>query len=207
MHGKQGTLKCTAEADPKAQYTIGGESLARQTTTSGEYRISRVDLSVNDKKKIQCTPFNRVGAGRTVELILDVKGNMQSFFVFFYKIYILLHIYPLTYAIIFLVQPRILKPLPDVLDAIEGKNFSIKCSAAAKPPANIVWLKNGSPLPNSPPSYIVRTLNDNTFESEAILTLDPVKRQDNGVYTCNAENLYGTAADIVRLNLKCKYTN
>ena len=114
----------------------------------------------------------------------------------------------MTYAIIFLVQPRILKPLPDVLDAIEGKNFSIKCSAAAKPPANIVWLKNGSPLPNSPPSYIVRTLNDNTFESEAILTLDPVKRQDNGVYyTCLAENTYGFAADIVRLNLKCKYTN
>lgn len=84
VHGKQGTLKCTAEADPKAQYEIGGESLARQTTTSGEYRISRVDLNVNDKKKVQCTPFNRVGAGRTVELILDVKGNMQSFFVLFF---------------------------------------------------------------------------------------------------------------------------
>ena len=83
MHGKQGTLKCTAEADPKAQYQIGGESLARQTTTSGEYRISRVDLKVNDKKKVQCTPFNRVGAGRSVELILDVKGNMQSFSGFF----------------------------------------------------------------------------------------------------------------------------
>ena len=84
VHGKQGTLKCTAEADPKAQYEIGGESLARQTITSGEYRISRVDLNVNDKKKVQCTPFNRVGAGRTVELILDVKGNMQSFFVLFF---------------------------------------------------------------------------------------------------------------------------
>ena len=88
MDGKRGTLKCTAEADPKAQYTIGGESLSEQTSSSQEYHISRVQLKVNDKKKVTCRPFNRVGTGRTVQLILDVKGNMQSFFTKFTFYYI-----------------------------------------------------------------------------------------------------------------------
>lgn len=90
------------------------------------------------------------------------------------------------------------------MDAIEGKNYSLTCSASAKPAANIVWLKNGSPLRNSPQTFVVGRRTDNKFESRATLKLAPVKRQDNGIYGCKAENAYGFVTKPVRLNLLCK---
>ena len=81
------------------------------------------------------------------------------------------------------------------------------CKASGKPPARIVWLKDGTPLRNTPLSGVTGRRADNTYESESTLTLAPVRRTDNGIYGCQAVNVYGSDREDVRLNLLCKYHN
>ena len=81
------------------------------------------------------------------------------------------------------------------------------CKASGKPPARIIWLKDGSPLINQPPSFITVRRADNTYESISELTLAPVRRTDNGRYGCQAVNVYGSDKEDMRLNLLCKYHN
>ena len=103
------------------------------------------------------------------------------------------------------VKPTVLSGLPKKLDAIEGRNISVTCKASGKPPAEIVWLKDGTPLGNQPPSAVTSRRADNTYQSESELTLAPVRRTDNGIYGCQAINVYGSDKEDVRLNLLCKY--
>ena len=105
------------------------------------------------------------------------------------------------------VKPTVLPGLPKKLDAIEGQNISVTCKASGKPPAEIVWLKDGSPLRNQPPSFITGRRADNAYESVSELTLAPVRRTDNGRYECQALNAYGSDKEDMRLNLLCKYHN
>ena len=110
-----------------------------------------------------------------------------------------------AYCFLLPVKPTVLSGLPKKLDAIEGRNISVTCKASGKPPARIVWLKDGTPLRKTPPSGVTGRRADNTYESESTLTLAPVRRTDNGIYGCQAVNVYGSDKKDVRLNLLCKY--
>ena len=103
------------------------------------------------------------------------------------------------------VKPTLLSGLPKKLDAIEGRNISVTCRASGKPAARIIWLKDGSPLRNTPPYYVTGRRPDNTYESASQLTLAPARRTDNGNYGCQAINLHGSNQQNVKLNLLCKY--
>ena len=78
------------------------------------------------------------------------------------------------------------------------------CKASGKPLAEIVWLKDGTPLGNQPLSAVTGRRAGNTYQSESELTLAPVRRTDNGIYGCQAVNRYGSDKEDVRLNLLCK---
>ena len=103
------------------------------------------------------------------------------------------------------VKPTVLPGFPKNLDAIEGQNISVACKASGKPPARMIWLKDGSPLRNQPSFFVAGRRADNAYESISELTLAPVRRADNGRYGCQAVNVYGSDNEDVRLNLLCKY--
>ena len=103
------------------------------------------------------------------------------------------------------VPPQVIA-FPTKLDAIEGRNISVKCEASGKPASEIVWLKDGSPLRKMPPYFITgRAIDSTLFISTSTLTLAPARREDNGNYGCQAINPYGRLVKSVRLNLMCKY--
>ena len=113
----------------------------------------------------------------------------------------------MTYNSFFLsliVPAKVIK-LDKEINAIEGRNKTIKCRASGKPAAKIVWLKNGTPLKNMPSYAVIGRLNDNTYESVSTLIFAPVRREDNGFYGCQAINPYGNPTENVKLNLLCKY--
>ena len=104
-----------------------------------------------------------------------------------------------------LIVPAKVIELDKEINAIEGRNKTIKCRASGKPAAKIIWLKNGTPLKNMPSYAVVGRLNDNTHESVSTLIFAPVRREDNGFYGCQAINPYGNPTENVKLNLLCKY--
>lgn len=56
---------------------------------------------------------------------------------------------------------------------------TLSCRVTGHPVHSVMWLKNGSPLPTSGPVNLV---------SRDILQVNPVKRDDAGVYQCMVSN-------------------
>ena len=72
--GTRVNLECSADADPKAVYSISGGGIAPVSgSTTGIFPL-QVDLSKNGGE-VTCTPSNRLGNGESKSLILDVQGN------------------------------------------------------------------------------------------------------------------------------------
>lgn len=94
--------------------------------------------------------------------------------------------------------------LPTQMNAIDGRNISVKCDAKGKPAATITWLRNGAPLRNQPQDFIDGRNSDNTFRTTSTLTLSPARKEDNGKFGCQAENAHGSDIRTVTLNLLCK---
>ena len=69
-------LECTADADPKARYSISGGGIAASLNSdkTGIFSFT-VDLS-KDGSNVTCTPFNELGNGQAKSLILDVQGKI-----------------------------------------------------------------------------------------------------------------------------------
>ena len=68
-------------------------------------------------------------------------------------------------------------------DAEVGAAKRLRCGVTGQPPPTITWLKDDEPLKLS---ERVSNLNDNKT-----IKIKPVKLQDQGNYTCIAENTLG----------------
>lgn len=75
------------------------------------------------------------------------------------------------------------KPLEPEVYAAEGKNVTIVCNPEAAPRPKFVWRQNGLVIGSGGRRRILRNGN---------LIIDPVSREDEGNYTCSAENIYGS---------------
>ncbi|XP_071453390.1 contactin [Hetaerina americana] len=75
------------------------------------------------------------------------------------------------------------KPLELETYAAEGGNVTIKCNPEAAPRPKFVWKKDGNVLGAGGRRRILENGN---------LIISPVSRDDEGVYTCTASNMYGS---------------
>ncbi|RWS07568.1 hypothetical protein B4U80_11437, partial [Leptotrombidium deliense] len=80
--------------------------------------------------------------------------------------------------------PRIL-PLPHFQPISENKRFRVSCSVSQGSPLKFEWTKNGIPLQTDSHVKIEST------DSDSVITIDKVTRDDQGNYTCFAKNIYG----------------
>ena len=60
---------------------------------------------------------------------------------------------------------------------IEGSSVNISCKATGKPDPEVSWIRNGK--------------TKSSGRSSAYLNFDQIKRTDDGLYTCTANNLAG----------------
>ena len=107
----------------------------------------------------------------------------------------------------FSVKPVVLDGyFKDKLNAVHGKNFSIKCRATGKPSPTISWLRNAQHIQNQPPSHTVKFDTDlGVYIAEGVLYLAPARKEiDNADFTCLAKNAYGDDTESTRLTLLCK---
>ena len=70
----------------------------------------------------------------------------------------------------------------------------LKCTAAGNPPPKVTWFKVNSTLP----------VGRHVVESSGALILQDIRPEDEGQYTCKAENLMGTINASARLTVQCK---
>ena len=86
-----------------------------------------------------------------------------------------------------LVAPRFLVPPEDVY-ALKGETAVLECKPESSPPATITWLKDGAKLPGT----------GNQF------SVDDVRAEDEGEYTCKARNNRGSTQEVVKLSIGSK---
>ncbi|KAG7466950.1 hypothetical protein MATL_G00147860 [Megalops atlanticus] len=77
----------------------------------------------------------------------------------------------------------------------EGQDFVLQCSVEGKPPPHITWLLNDKPVPYTHASF------ENGVAQLMVLDALP---EDDGSYTCVAENPHGRAACTARVTIKEK---
>ncbi|XP_019856347.1 PREDICTED: hemicentin-2-like, partial [Amphimedon queenslandica] len=74
---------------------------------------------------------------------------------------------------------------PNAINSVEGEMVSINCTAIGAPtPSSISWYRNGLPLNPAPESN--KSTDQQTVTSR--LVLQPLERNDEGVYSCSAFN-------------------
>lgn len=75
------------------------------------------------------------------------------------------------------------RPLESETYAAEQGNITINCNPEAAPRPKFVWKKDGNVIGSGGHRRIMDNGN---------LIISPVSRDDEGVYTCTATNIYGT---------------
>ena len=73
---------------------------------------------------------------------------------------------------------------------IEGFSVNISCTATGKPNPELSWIRNGQ----------IKSSGRKT----AFLNFDQIKRTDDGLYTCTANNSAGTKSHKEILVVRCK---
>ena len=76
----------------------------------------------------------------------------------------------------------------------EGQTAFLKCTADGLPPPRVTWSKINSSLP----------VGRHVVESSGALILQKVKSEDDGVYSCRAENLLGSVNASAKLTVQCE---
>jgi len=74
----------------------------------------------------------------------------------------------------------------------EGQTALLKCTADGHPPPRITWSKINSSLP----------VGRHVVESSGALIVKNVKSEDDGVYSCRAENLLGSVSASAKLTVQ-----
>lgn len=100
--------------------------------------------------------------------------NRLSKIVFLYLLIIFLYL-----IICFFTAPLSAKIDPDSQTVDVGKMATLSCRVMGHPVHSVVWLKNGIPLVTAGSVNLV---------SRDILQINPVKREDSGVYQCMVSN-------------------
>uniref|UniRef100_A0A8C4ZFM7 Myomesin 3 n=1 Tax=Gadus morhua TaxID=8049 RepID=A0A8C4ZFM7_GADMO len=75
--------------------------------------------------------------------------------------------------------------LPDTVAIMEGKSLCLTCLVEGDPPPEATWLRNGVPLPESPPYSTAQQ------GAGRALTITMVTAEDSGTYTVCVLNLHG----------------
>ena len=78
----------------------------------------------------------------------------------------------------------------------EGQTAVLTCSADGHPPPRITWSKVSSSLP----------VGRHVIESSGALIVKNVKPEDDGVYSCRAENLLGSVNVSAKLTVQCEFS-
>lgn len=78
------------------------------------------------------------------------------------------------------LPPEIIEA-PQRLSTVDGKSVTLRCRVFGAPKPRVKWLFNSQPLSGG--KYYVNTTGD--------LVINPVSFQDNGEYSCIAENKFG----------------
>ena len=73
----------------------------------------------------------------------------------------------------------------------EGQAAFLKCTADSHPPPRVTWSKLNSSLP----------FGRHVVESSGSLVVKNVKSEDDGVYSCTAENLLGSVNASAKLTV------
>jgi len=89
----------------------------------------------------------------------------------------------------FLLRPRFVQ---------EGQSVKLLACLNAKPTPKITWLKDGKALP------VTLRLCENYYYGVATIEIVGVEKDDEGVYTCVAENELGTAKTECLLSVEAK---
>ena len=77
----------------------------------------------------------------------------------------------------------------------EGQRAFLKCTADGHPHPRVTWSKVNSSLP----------IGRHVVESSGSLILKNVKSEDDGVYSCRAENLLGSVNASAKLTVQCEF--
>ena len=73
----------------------------------------------------------------------------------------------------------------------EGSSVNITCSATGKPEPEVSWIRNGQ--------------TKSSGRSTAYLNFNQIKRTDDGLYICIANNSAGTKSHKEILVVRCEY--
>ena len=76
-----------------------------------------------------------------------------------------------------------------------GGTVTILCSPEAAPTPTITWSRNGSPVGSTDSDARVRVLGNGN------IVISQLQSSDEGTYTCEAENSYGSDASSGRLEV------
>ncbi|XP_025417711.1 contactin isoform X2 [Sipha flava] len=82
------------------------------------------------------------------------------------------------------------KPLEPEMYGAEGKNVTIQCNPEAAPKPKFTWKKDG---------YVIGSGGRRRILDNGNLVINPVGRDDEGIYICIAQNIYGVEESQGRL--------
>ncbi len=77
----------------------------------------------------------------------------------------------------------------------EGQTAFLKCAADGHPTPKITWSKVSSSLP----------VGRHVVDSSGALILKNVRPEDDGVYSCRAENFLGSVNESAKLTVQCEF--
>ncbi|XP_047458110.1 myopalladin isoform X2 [Mugil cephalus] len=107
-----------------------------------------------------------------------------------------------------MAAPVFTKSLQDLL-ASEGQLVVLECRVKGSPSPRVDWYREGTLIDDSPDFRILQKKPRSPAESEEICTLviAEVFPEDSGVFTCTANNKYGTVSSTAALRVKGNGSN
>ncbi|XP_071812738.1 vascular endothelial growth factor receptor 1-like isoform X2 [Apostichopus japonicus] len=168
-------INCTVTGDPRPSASWQFPHLSsRNKVTEGTYVNSTTIWTT-------CTvPVNYLRKGSTRELIVTGRNLGRTGTT----------IIRLTGV----ASPRFDSP-KEVIEELEGTNFSMSCSATGTPQPLIVWSKKANDQTDQ-----IETLRMNVVDG--VFTFIEAAVTDSGIYICNACNDYGSAERIYNVTIK-----
>ncbi|XP_034139631.1 fasciclin-2 isoform X3 [Drosophila guanche] len=92
------------------------------------------------------------------------------------------------------IQPVIVS-LPATMEAIEGKPFAANCTATGKPVPEISWIRDATQL------NVATAERFQVNPQTGLVTINSVREDDYGTYTCLAKNKAGVVDQKTKLNV------
>ena len=89
-----------------------------------------------------------------------------------------------------------IKPKNEIVN--EGSNVTFQCNATSNPSPTLSWTKDGNAINQSSNNIILS-------QDSQTLTINNVRRNDAGIYVCNATNNVNYVSTSAYLKVQCKY--